>query len=104
MRPSEKWAGQVVLPGLRDKPRNQSANRRPAPTGLAGHSRARPAVLMVSEIGANAEAAAVRAVAGSGRGEAAPSERPKGGGRGPRIKFRVYWQNVPAEKLSVACM
>jgi hypothetical protein len=46
-----------LLSGLRDKPGDRSAHRRPSPAGLGRHAGARAAVFMVSRIGADAEAA-----------------------------------------------
>jgi hypothetical protein len=57
-----------LLPGLWDEPSHRSAHARPPPTGRGRHPRARSAVLVVSGIRANTEAArAIRAAAGNGR-------------------------------------
>src|SRR5262249_55187588 len=45
-----------VLSWLRHQQRHRSQKRRPSPAGLRGHSGARPAMLMVSGLGTDAEA------------------------------------------------
>ena len=60
--------GWTSLPGLRHRSGDRSAHRRSSPVGLGRHSCARAAVLMVSGIGTDAEAAwAVRFAASHGR-------------------------------------
>ena len=52
-----------LLPGMRDEPGDRSPLRRPSPPGLGGNDGARPAMLPVSLLGADAEAAGLARVA-----------------------------------------
>jgi hypothetical protein len=57
-----------VLPRLRNQPRHRSPHHRPAPARIRRHAGARAAVLMVSRVGANAEADRVVRAAASEAG------------------------------------